>query len=165
LRTAVAKFRSRLVSEFLIIVLASFFPFFYMFLQNSDLDELDRNFRSFVASGFLLKYTLWMVGIYLALSVVHYYYRKDPVAMVHGVFGQVASGIINVYRLAAGVILALPLIWFLEEPETLTAAHLGLFIPFGLGCLFVSAIFSSVHEWIEIKLDKHLTKRSSAFPA
>ena len=142
--------REYVASELLIAIISSTFPLVYLFLSAGSVEEFGANLKSFITQGFLLKYTFWLLIVYVTVFFVRLGYRRKSFEFLYKVFSQLGSGVINIYRLATGALIAVPIVWYIESPETITlreAAFFLIFIPVFWGfCCFLSSANHEMNE-------------------
>jgi hypothetical protein len=85
---AIKGMREYIASELLIAIVSSTFPLVYLFLSSGSVEEFGGNLKSFVTQGFLLKYTFWLLGIYVFVYFVRLIYRRKSVEFLYKIFSQ-----------------------------------------------------------------------------
>lgn len=147
---AIKGMREYIASELLIAIVSSTFPLVYLFLSSGSVEEFGGNLKSFVTQGFLLKYTFWLLGIYVFIYFVRLIYRRKSVEVLYKIFSQLGAGVINIYRLATGALIAVPLVWLIESPETISIREISFFLlctPIFWGfCCFLSSAHHEMNE-------------------
>jgi len=136
----------KLPSEILISFLSSGAPLLYFYFNSNNIGELHSNLKSNITNDEMLVYIIFFFFLFILTAKIRDLYRNEIMKKIYNVVYNVSCGITNVYRVAAGVILALPLVWYISEPKTLTATIALYLLVLGLSFAGMSSLLSAIHE-------------------
>jgi hypothetical protein len=148
--------KENLLSELIISILSSGVPMFYIFRNLNDIKELEVFVNASLTGEDLFNYIFSFAIAFVFIALIRYFFRNRVIKSLYYIIKSMSSGIINVYRLAAGILLSFPLVWYLGEPSSLTISRTTYFMVFGFGCVFVSSVFLAIHNCTEKLFDKRI---------
>jgi hypothetical protein len=115
------------------------------------MNELKSFVSSSIVAGYLFYYFLVFFAIHLTLCVVYWLFgwRLDKKHQIRTkgkiiYIGEVADGLLGIYRLITGLLFSIPIIWKLTEPSTLLNHQfidlVGIALSFQVGVIAISSI-------------------------
>ena len=119
--------------------------------------------KSFVSSSivadYLFYYFLFVFFVHVILCVVFWLFgwrlnKEQQIRIKEKIvcIGEVGDGLLGIYRLMAGFLFSIPIIWKLTEPNTLLVYQfiglIGIALLFQVGVIFIS----SINVWAKSKL-------------
>jgi len=144
---------SYMIIETIKCLLLGGLPIIWVYLEH-DVEEVVQTLKSLMTSDYLLVFFAVYAAIYGLIWLFGYLFNinnpgvRNWLAGAIDVFSDVGSGFHGVYRVATGILLSIPVLWFFDERDFGALARQGSMLYLGALFLVFSFCLKSAHEFM-----------------